>query len=367
MTTFNINNTLSFVSNIDGLSGVSFNNFGLKLSSLNRIEKLVGVFISNVIHLEYNFLRWNNIVASGSGNTRTYFRSASSLVELMNSDWVGSNINSFDISKQNGSYAQLMIVLIESDLVSSFVSGVDIGFVSFQDSSKFYTSTFDLGFVPKNILLTYNGNVSDDSIVRFAITGEETTDIGKYQYIESNKINALDDISIVSNKFKLMIEMIGNSGIPIVLHEFALMIGGNAVERLNKLDFQFSSSSESSSSSSYSSSSSSSSSSSEQYSESSESSSSSSTSSSSSSSTSSSSFSSESSLSSFGYSSSSESSESSESSSSESSSSSFGYSSSSESSSSESSSSESSQSVELVVWENNEAWITENSEIVIIV
>lgn len=113
-----------------------------------------------------------------------------------------------------------------------------------------------MGFAPKHILLTYNADVSDESILRFAVTGFDSTDSSDYQYIDPNKVVELPELSILSDKFKLMVEMIGDTGIPIVLHEIGLMFSGDGQRRLN---WESSSSSSESSVSSYSSSSSSSS------------------------------------------------------------------------------------------------------------
>jgi len=93
----------------------------------------------------------------------------------------------------------------------------------------------------------YNGSISDDAVVRFAVSGFDTTDPADYQYIEPNEIEELSELSILSNKIKVRIEIIGENDSAVAIDEFALMFSGAQQLRLNNISS--SSSSESSGSS----------------------------------------------------------------------------------------------------------------------
>jgi hypothetical protein len=111
-----------------------------------------------------------------------------------------------------------------------------------------FTKTFKIGFVPKQILLTYNAtNVDDDAIIRFAVSGTDTIDPAYYMYIDPNKIENLYEIGFDSGEIKIMLELGGVSGTDISVDEFALMLSGDTAKRINQ-EYMVSSSSSSSSS-----------------------------------------------------------------------------------------------------------------------
>ena len=337
------NNIVSNSTLNSGISGASFTYLGEKVYAANKLERIYGVFLSSVIASNENFLKWKEITVNKTidpYSTIYFFIRTSDSETFVESEWLGPFYNvTTDISYVGGKYIQFMIVL-RSDTTSPSVPKVDeviISYYSSENSVKFFTHAFRIGFQPEHLLLTYNAVETDDTIIRFAVSGVDSVDMADYQFIEPNKLESLSGLTYASNKLKIMAEVIGSSQTQVVLNEFAVMFSGDADYRVNK--YEFSTSSESSLSSDSSSSSSS-------IDSSSSSSSSSSESSSSISSSSSSSVDLSSSSSSLDYSSSSSSSSQSSlsSSSSSSSSSSLDYSSSSSSSSNSSSSSSSASS-----------------------
>lgn len=262
MTTININGVATSQDNIPDIVSVSFSHFGNKTYAAQKIEKMFGVFVSQPIEGDEGLISWSEVswVAQKYADTDVYvyIKSSSTLTELEVASWHGPYLNSSnDISDIKGRYLQFMIVLANYGAATTnygyipvastpIFSSIDLVYLSNSNAAKFYTTAFNLGFVPKHILLTYNGDIDADSVVRFAVSGFDSVDANDYQYIDPNKIEELSELSMLSNKIKLMIEMIGNTTTPIVIHEVALMFSGSQQLMVN--DQSSSSSSESSSS-----------------------------------------------------------------------------------------------------------------------
>ena len=252
MTAININGVTVSYDNIPDISSVSFNYLGNKVYSAQKIERIFGVFVSQPIQGESGLVSWQEVswVSSKPVNTDVfvYIKSASTLTGLDSATWNGPYLNSTNsISDIKGIYLQFMIILSNYNATTPVFSSISLTYLSNSNAALFYTRAFDLGFVPKHILLTYNGDIDEDSIIRFYVAGFDSIDPNDYQLIDPNKIEELSDLSLLSNKIKLMIEMIGNTTTPIVIHEVALMFSGDGQLMVN--DFSSSSSSISSSSS----------------------------------------------------------------------------------------------------------------------
>jgi len=258
MTDIIVNKTKVKLDGLSGIKTVSFDFLNHKVYSAQKIEAMCGFFVSSVIDAGSSLINWKEMLWDAvkpiGTDVAIYVKSAISNQSLDISMWNGPYFNvTTDISNLNGRYLQFMVALCnngtKSDYDRYFVTpmfnSITLSYYSSSNASKFYTQAFNLGFVPKNILLTYNGDIPSDSIVRFAVSGFDSVDPNDYQYIAANKIEELDKLSLLSDKIKLLIEMIGNSQVPIVIHEVALMFSGDQQLRLNDM----SSSSESSSSS----------------------------------------------------------------------------------------------------------------------
>lgn len=245
---------------IPGIKSISFDFLDHKVYSAQKIQSMCGYFVSQPIDSGVNLISWKEMIWDAIKLNGTdiaiYLKTSSSESNLENVTWNGPYYNyTTDLSDFKDRYLQFMIALCnngaKNDYHNYFSSpifkSISLVYSSSSNASKFYSKAFNLNFVPKHILLTYNGEISSDSIVRFAVSGFDSVDPNDYQYIEANKIVELEDFSILSNKIKLLIEMLGDSNIPVVISEVALMFSGDQQLRLNNIS---SSSSEESSSSS---------------------------------------------------------------------------------------------------------------------
>ena len=244
MSKITINKTSSYNKNIPNIRSISFDYMGGKVYSAEKIQRMYGVFVSQPIEGESSIVNWKEVIFTAQKYDGTdiyiYIKSSNTLTRLENAIWNGPYLNyTNDITGLTGRFLQFMIVLVNYGVtninyenldvaITPILSSISLTYFSSSSSSKFFTVAFDLGFIPKHILLTYNGDVSSDAIVRFAVSGFDSIDINDYQYIDPNKIEDLSDLSVLSTKIKLMIEMLGHSTIPTVIHEVALMITENS-------------------------------------------------------------------------------------------------------------------------------------------
>ena len=238
MTDININNLITIEENIPGIKSVKFNYLGKKVISVNRIDRIVGVFTSDVLIANSSFLKWDSISWVGTTldrNVSIFVRTGTTIDEAKYSKWKGPYFDKFfNIDTLTGQYIQFMIVLVADQITNPIINSLTLNFISSQDSVKFYSKYFDLGFSPKNLMLTYNATESLDSIIRFAVTSQDTVIEDKYQFISPNKIEELVNLSPNASGIKFMIEIIGNSGLPVEIHEVSLAIGADQVSQINK-------------------------------------------------------------------------------------------------------------------------------------
>jgi len=261
MSTITINGIKVYSQNIPNIRSVSFDYLGHKVYSAEKIQRMFGVFVSQPVQGESGIVSWKEVSWSAQKFVGTdvfvYLKSSSTLSGLQSSSWVGPYLNdSNDISDLKGMYLQFMVVLANYGVTNKnyenidvaatpIFSSIELSYYTSSSAARFYSMAFNLGFVPKHILLTYNGDVDADAVVRFAVSGFDTTDANDYQYIDPNKVEELSELSLLSTKIKLMIEMIGSSSIPITIHEFAFMFSGDSQLVLNDMSSSSSSSSSS--------------------------------------------------------------------------------------------------------------------------
>jgi len=266
MTLININNVNSVTDNISGISSVSFDYVGEEITAIQPIDRLSGVFISDSIPADSGFVRWLDVSWNGDQTefdiaffVRSSTPSSSSETSedsISDEKWIGPYYNkTFDIGLQKGRYLQFMVVMTSDSTYIPKIRDINVRYISSSSASKLYTKAFNLGFKPETILLTYNADLSNDTIVNFYVSGEDSVDPRDYQAIEPNKIETLTDISIFSDKVKILMDLAGEFTTNVNIHEFAFIVGGNDVERINKIEMESTSSSLSSETSSSSSSS----------------------------------------------------------------------------------------------------------------
>ena len=224
---------------LDGVQyGVFYYPKDSTIYSAKRVQRLAAVFESPIMDggadlLSWKSLAWDSTIPS---QTRVYVhaRAAATEAGLSSTGWSDPYLNgSQDISGIQGRYLQVSIVLysdgdaVTETMPSPAVSGLRISSYVTSSSSKFYTKTFSLGFKPRSILLTYNGTVPEGAMVRFAVAGEETTDMSDFQIINPNKVEELKDLSDLSEGLKVMILATGSTEVPFVVDEFSVAISGD--------------------------------------------------------------------------------------------------------------------------------------------
>jgi hypothetical protein len=266
ITAINVNNSPSITTHIPYVSSVDYDHVGVKVHAAYQYESIYGVFMSNPIVASSKIVSWNQMTWDGEADEDSkvylFIKVADTSENLALSEWkrVSSDAPN-DLSNFSGRYLQFMVVMRCNnceDISIPIVNRINVSYFTVESSVRFFTKAFPLDFKPKHVVLTYNADETDNSVIRFAVAGEDTIDLSRYQYIDPYKIEELTDISLSSKNIKIMLEIVGSSEANVAVHEFALMFSGEDVSRVNKIAME-SSSSSSSSSSSYSSSSSSSS------------------------------------------------------------------------------------------------------------
>lgn len=246
------NVTNIFGVSIPAIKRVRYDYMRNKVYSADKVQKMYGVFVSNLIDGDASLVTWDEmsfLLEKHQGmDVKVYLRANAEKDLVSDSIWSGPYLNSDNnISSIKDRFIQFMVVLSSEEqtgiITSPSFKKMRLSYFSSANAVRFYTKTFNLDFVPKHILLTYNAEIPEDSILRFAVTGFDTVDLNEYQYIEPNKIENLSSLSLLSKKFKAMVEMFGHSGVPIKVNEFALMFSGSANELLNDLSSSSSSSS----------------------------------------------------------------------------------------------------------------------------
>jgi len=215
----------------------TYNYVGKPIFSAEQNQKSVAIFESRPIVMSSSVVSWKNLIWNGytpeGSQIYVYLRSASSKESLKTEKWNGPFLNEAgeDISSQTGRILQFKIALystyneefsfgispvINSVLISCYVQGL---------SQTFYTSALSLGFIPKQVVVTYNGSIPEGTIINFAVSTTDSIDTNDYKVIDLNTVEELEEIA--KNKFlKMSISALGNTEIPFIVDEFAIAIGG---------------------------------------------------------------------------------------------------------------------------------------------
>lgn len=219
---------------------------GKPVFSAERIQRSVAVFDSRPIVMSsdvasWKKLSWTSTVPEGT-KLYAYVRTAATDDLLRLASWKGPLLNGElgeDISSQSGRILQfrmamysaydpstetLLTPVIETVLASCYVRGA---------AQKFYTTATSLGFSPTHVLLTYNGSVPTDTIIRFAVSTKDSIDPSDYKIIDPNTVVGIEEIS--RNSFlKIAVSAIGNTEVPFVVDEFAIAVGGGEFARITQ-------------------------------------------------------------------------------------------------------------------------------------
>ena len=226
--------------------GVFFHPKGLPIYSASRSFIFTAVFQTLPFIPSDDIASWKEMKIVGNIPQETkiwlYVKSSDTETGLLTEQWSGPYMNATeweDISSEKKKYICVRILISSysetlDSVQSPMVDKLTIKAVTMGVEGKLFTKTFDLGFIPKHIVLTYNGTESDSSLLRFALAGKETIKEEDFQQIEPNKIVKIDKIPELANKMKLMVQATGTNGTPFNLDCFAVIVGGDGKKELNQ-------------------------------------------------------------------------------------------------------------------------------------
>lgn len=226
--------------------GILFYSADAPVFSADRIQTAIAVFDSRYIDASSTLLSWKELswvsVKPMDTDILVYWRSSGNHESLETKEWSGPFLNGSgeDMSDETGRYLQIRMELRSSydpdmegfrtPIVSSFLASCFLT----SGEQVFYTKEIELGFKMQHLLLTYNGTVSSDTMIRFAVVGQDTTSPVEYQTISPNHLEELDRIAENSSGLKIMIGAVGSKEIPFVIDEFAVILSGDGQKKINK-------------------------------------------------------------------------------------------------------------------------------------
>lgn len=228
---------------------VQFHALAEKVFSSFKLWTVIGIWESKPLDGGETLLAWKQILLSCTKpeNSDIYLFVSNSDTTSEEDAWIGPYRNDqTDIISLTKRYLKVRAVLIQrgvpqqdygynGNVIGPSIESIFVQCVISGTASKFYTSVIDLGFSPRYILITSESDIPDGAVVRFGVSSLDTIDSEKYQFISENKIVKLNKIPVTGQKMKLFIEMSGNSGDPITIHEFAVMFSGDEQIFINKI------------------------------------------------------------------------------------------------------------------------------------
>jgi len=225
--------------------GIFYYPEGETVFSATRIQRLSAVYDTNSIDAGGDLISWKELSWTETlpADTKIFFyvKTASSRTGLDSVDWQGPfrNGSGEDISSYSGRYMQIRVILIVEEVgidetaVSPKVSDMQATAYIEGDEERFFSKTYELGFKPQHMLLSYNSTSSDDTLLQFAVTGKESVSTSDYQFITPNTIVELDQISDTSTSLKVLIRGLGSEEVPFEVDEFAVLFSGQGQYKLN--------------------------------------------------------------------------------------------------------------------------------------
>jgi hypothetical protein len=232
---------------LTGFSEASFQYLGMPVYAAKTPRQVIGIWDSGVIDGTEYLLTWREAILSAiySGpDDRVYlFSRTGPSADLSAVAWSAPGASLSLAVPSSDRYLQIRIVVVATTLspypsyqfqsVGPTVERLTVKGVTSQSSSLFFTEAFSIGFYPKSIVVTAETDVPENSILRFAVTSLDSVDSADYQFVELDTLTQLDQLSVTGTHFRLMIEMSGNSGESVVVHEFAAMFSGYGQSHLN--------------------------------------------------------------------------------------------------------------------------------------
>jgi len=223
-------------------AGAFYYSTGVAVFDAQRRLQVVGIYDSLPVDGSSALLGWHQLHWSATvpENTKLYFyvRSAPTINSLQNTSWTGPFLNQAgeSIVSQTSRYLQVRMALsanIWDGIVTPTIQDFSVDCFQKGERDKFYTKTFSLGFMPKYAVLTYNGTISPDTILQFAIAGVESTSDADYIVVKPNTLQSLEDLPNLGGNLKIMLSGIGPANIPFVVDDFGLIVAGDGQTYIN--------------------------------------------------------------------------------------------------------------------------------------
>lgn len=228
---------------------VRFEQFQTPIFFGNKIATVIGIWDTDPLDGGSDILTWKKVVFSvfKPDNSDVYIFISNTDTPTESYTWTGPFRNSetslLSFSKR---YFRIRAVLIQrGELkyqynyqempVGPYIDSLSLSCVTSGSAAKFFTKTMELGFNAKYILLTSETTIPEGSIIRYGVTNLDSVNLDYYQFFDVNKITKLNKLPVTGEKLKVYIEMSGNSGDPIIVHEFAIMFSGDEQIPTNQL------------------------------------------------------------------------------------------------------------------------------------
>jgi hypothetical protein len=235
---------------LTGFSEATFNHLGVPVFSATTVRTVMGIWDSEVLDGTENLLNWTSIEYEATKNDPSdriyvYWRKGAT-ADLSDVDWSEPSLNDTTTITGGERYIQIRLVVAAhvlapapyqptyNDGIGPSIQSLLIKGVTNATSSLFFTKTYDLGFYPKSVVTTTEADIPAGAVLRIGVTSLDSTDLADYQFVEADSLAELDQLSVTGTKFKLVLEMSGDSGDTIVVHEIAAMFSGEGQVKVNE-------------------------------------------------------------------------------------------------------------------------------------
>lgn len=214
---------------------VVFKQLPYPVFSSHKIGSVFGIWESDYLDGESSLIAWKSITMSvvKPDGSDIYLFVANSTNSTDKPVWMGPYRNNETIITEfSKRYMKIRAVMLYSgeytpgyqyNVEGPVINSISLQCMTAQNSAKFYTKSFELGFSPKYILLTSEAEVPPGANIRYGITNLDSTKEDAYEFFEPNRVVELANMPVTGKKIKLLIEMSGSYGDPVIVHEFAVM------------------------------------------------------------------------------------------------------------------------------------------------
>jgi hypothetical protein len=222
--------------------GIFYSPAGRPVFSAERIQQAVSVFDSRPIVpssdvTSWKSFSWISVLPAGT-SVYAYARTAETEADLETKMWSGPFLNGLgDLSGETQKILQFRLAMSSSydavaqEMATPLVTSATASCYIRGLAQAFYTKEFNLSFLPKHIILTYNGTIPPDTIIQFAVSTGDSTNSKDYKIISANTVTNLEEIAR-QNTIKIAVSAVGNTEVPFVIDEFAFAVGGDGFDQI---------------------------------------------------------------------------------------------------------------------------------------